>query len=85
MKQRVKTLKKIQKNRQSSLSNSERNSDFDSALMMVSIENQKMSLTSIALWFTSKERPLQFTSNTILFNRAEVATSVDNLPIKFEL
>ena len=60
-------------------------SDLDCAFMIVSIENQKIALTSIALWFTSKERPLQFTSNTILFNRAEVATSVDNLAIKFEL
>ena len=60
-------------------------SDFDFAFMIVSIENQKMALTSIALWFTLKERPLQFTSNTILSNRAEVATSVDNLAIKFEL
>ena len=42
-------------------------------------------LTAIALWFTLIERPLQFTYNTILFNRAEVATSVDNLAIKFEL
>ena len=65
-------------------------SDFDCAFMIVSIENHKMALTSIkltsiALWFTLKERPLQFTFNTILFNRAEVATSVDNLAIKFEL
>ena len=44
-----------------------------------------MALTSIALWFTSKECPLQLTSNTILINRAEVATSVYNLAIKFEL
>ena len=60
-------------------------SDFDCAFMIVLIENQKMALTSIALWFTSKERHLKFTSNTILFNRAEVATSVDNLAINFEL
>ena len=59
--------------------------DFDCAFMKVLIENQKMALTSIAHWFTSKERPLQFTSNTILLNRAEVATSVDNLAINFEL
>ena len=61
------------------------NSDFDCAFMTVSIDNQKMALTSIALWFTSKERPLQFTPNTILFNRAEVVTSVDNLAINFEV
>ena len=45
----------------------------------------KYILRSIALWFTSKERPLKFTSNTILSNRAEVATSVDNLAINFDL
>ena len=49
--------------------------------MIVSIENYKMALTSIALWFTSK----QLISNTIFFNRAEVATSVDDLAIYFEL
>ena len=60
------------------------NSDFDCAFMIVSIENQKMVLTSIALWFTSKERLMQFTFNTTLFDSAEVATSVDNLAINFD-
>ena len=41
---------------------------------------------SIALWFIiSKERLLYFTSSTILYNRAEVATFMDNLAINFEL
>ena len=31
-----------------------------------------------------KRTPPQFTSNTILFDRAEVATSVDNLAMNFE-
>ena len=40
---------------------------------------------SIVINRALKERHLQFISNTILFNRAEVATSVDNLAIYFEL
>ena len=45
-----------------------------------------MALASITLWLTSKERPLQLTSNqnTILFIRAEVATSSEDLAINFE-
>ena len=33
---------------------------------------------------TSKERPLHFTSQTILFNRVEVAISSKDLAINFE-
>ena len=59
--------------------------DFDCAFVAVSIENHKVALVSITLWVTSKERPLYFTSNTILFNRAEVATSSEDFAINFEL
>ena len=52
--------------------------------MIVTIENKEMALTSIALCFTSKER-LQFTPNTIFFDRAEMSTSVNNLEEHFEL
>ena len=52
--------------------------------MIVTIENKEMALTSIALCFTSKERPLHFTSKTILLNRAEVETSSEDMAINFE-
>ena len=60
-------------------------SDCDCAFMVVHIKNQKVALTSITLWFTSKESPLQFTTNTILFNRAEVAALSKDLAINFEI
>ena len=44
-----------------------------------------MALASIMLLFTSKERPLQSTSNAILFNGAEVVTSLEDLAVDFEL
>ena len=64
--------------------------------MVVSIENQKVALASITLLlnarsvverslFTSKERLIFFNSSTILFNGAEVATSVEDLVINFEI
>ena len=51
--------------------------------MIVSIESLKMALTSICFGLLKKHL-LQLTFN-ILSNRAEVATSVDDLAIYFEL
>ena len=46
-------------------------------------KNQKVALASITFWFASKERPLHFTSKTILFNRVKVATSSKELAMNF--
>ena len=43
-----------------------------------------MALAAISFWFTLKERP-QLLTNTILFDRAEVATSVKGFAINCEL
>ena len=53
-------------------------------MLRIQSKNQKVALASIALWFTSKEQPLHFTSQTILFKRAEVATSKEDLAMNFE-
>ena len=52
-------------------------SDFDCTFMVVSIKNQNQSCFCLL----QKNAPLYFTSNTILFNRVKVATSVVDLAI----
>ena len=44
-----------------------------------------MALWLVSFWFASKSGPLKLISNTILFNRAKVATSSEELAKKIEL